>query len=38
MPIPRRYGGTDAAEQQGRVSYVDLPYNFTVINGKPVWP
>jgi hypothetical protein len=30
---------TNAAAQQGRVSYVDLPYNFTTVglaNGKPV--
>jgi hypothetical protein len=35
QPIPIRLR-TDAAAQQGRVSYLDLPYNFTQINGQPV--
>ncbi|MHB1425324.1 MAG: glycosyl hydrolase [Gemmataceae bacterium] len=27
---------TNAAAQQGRVSYLDLPYNLTVVGGQPV--
>lgn len=27
---------TDAAAEQGRVSYLDLPYNVTSVNGQPV--
>jgi hypothetical protein len=33
LPVRLR---TDAAEEQGRVSYLDLPYDFTQINGKSV--
>jgi hypothetical protein len=35
QPIPIRLR-TDAAAQQGRVSYLDLPYNFTQIKSQPV--
>src|SRR5262249_41743414 len=33
LPVRLR---TDAAEEQGRVSYLDLPYDFTAINRQPV--
>jgi hypothetical protein len=35
QPIPVHLR-TDAVAEQGRVSYLDLPYNFTQINGQPV--